>query len=90
MAQKNILYRSSESMNRASFADFLRKVADRVENGQVSFQTEQGSVEIDVPEDIVVDVKLTEKDKSGGKKIDFEIEADWMKGGRRSEGIKLA
>ncbi|MFW5714948.1 MAG: amphi-Trp domain-containing protein [bacterium] len=90
MAQKNILYKSSEGMNRADFADFLRRVADKIESGKVSFQAQQGIVEVDIPEDVVVDVKLTEKSKSGGKKIDFEIEADWIKGGRPSEGIKLA
>ena len=90
MTQKNILYKSSEGMNRADFADFLRRVADKIDSGKVSFQAQQGPVEIDIPEDVVVEVKLTEKAKSGGTKIDFEIEADWIKGGRASEGIKLA
>ena len=51
---------------------------------------QKGIVEVDIPEDVVIEVKLTEKAKSGGTKIDFEIEADWMKGDRQSQGIKLA
>ncbi len=90
MAQKSILYKSSDHMDRSGFADFLRKVADKIEAGQVSFQAQQGEVQVQIPAEVTVDVKLTEKTKTSGKKIDFEIEADWIKGGRGSGGIKLA
>jgi amphi-Trp domain-containing protein len=89
MAGKSVVYSSSERMSRSEYAGLLRRMADRIEEGRVEFETGDGGVSIEIPETVVVDVEVTEKAKKEGRKYDLEIEADWVEGAEESGGIRL-
>lgn len=77
---KAVHYRSDEQMNRSELATFLRRLADRVEQGTVVLKGNGRDTEVDLPDRLELEVKYQSKEKAKGGKHQLELEIEWSEG----------
>jgi amphi-Trp domain-containing protein len=75
-----VLFKSEERKDLASVVAFLHQLADKLAENQVVLR--QGSTEIvvDIPNNVILELKVEEEDKKGKLKRTFEIEIEWIEG----------
>jgi amphi-Trp domain-containing protein len=84
-----ILFKSEERKSRKDIADLLRTLADKLEeNGEITLRGAEGEgVALQVPEDLVLEVKAEEETSGRGKiKRSLEIELEWREGEKSGSG----
>jgi amphi-Trp domain-containing protein len=89
MSQEVVIFESEEKMSRANAAAFLRTLTDRLETGTVTLKQGEESVDLAVPENVVLEVKAEEEDKKSGLKYQLEVELEWYEGDEKSAGVEL-
>ncbi|OAQ21458.1 amphi-Trp domain-containing protein [Thermosulfurimonas dismutans] len=80
MAEKKVLFKSEEPKDRASVVAFLRDLVNRLEQGKFTFKRGAEEVSIEIPEQVVLEIKVEEKTKPGKNKRSLEIEIEWNEG----------
>ncbi len=88
MGRETILFKTEERKNRSEIATILRLIADKVEEGKVSLSNNAQSVEVSLPENMVLEIKVEEEVKHK-KKYSLEIELEWTEGGQEPGGIVI-
>jgi amphi-Trp domain-containing protein len=80
MGKEIVLFKSEERKDLASVVAFLHQLADKLAENQVILR--QGSEEIclDVPDNVVLELKVEEEDKKGKMKRTIEVEIEWIDG----------
>lgn len=79
MAEK-VLFKSEEPKDRASVVAFLRDLVNRLEQGKITFKRGEEELFIEIPEQVVLEIKVEEKTKPGKIKRSLEIEIEWNEG----------
>lgn len=87
--EKNILLQSEEKKKRAEVVAFLKEMAEKIESGKVTLLQGKESLELEIPENLTLELKVEEKIKANKpKKMQLEIEIEWYKG-EEGKGVKL-
>ncbi len=79
---KTTVFKSEESKRRDEAAVLIRELADRVGEGMVTLRQGAEELTLDVPEHVVLEIQVDEKEKAGkGMRHSLEIEIEWYEGG---------
>ena len=78
MSKKNVLFKSEEWKARHSTAEFLRELADGLEQGSVTLRRGEQEVDLIIPETVEVEIEVTEKVKRHKTEWELEIEIEWI------------
>ena len=81
MGRETVLFKSEEKKSAAEAAEVLRLVADKIEAGKVTLASGGDQVELDIPGQVVLEIKAEEEiGGSGGVKRSLELEVEWTVG----------
>ena len=80
MGRENVLFKSEEKKDLPSVATFLRQLADRLDGNQVVLRQGTEEIVLDIPNNVILELKAEEEDKKGKMKRTFEIEIEWIEG----------
>lgn len=78
MSKKNVLFKSEEWKARRSTAEFLRELANSLEQGSVTLRRGEQEVDLIIPDTVEVEIEVTEKDKRHKTEWELEIEIEWI------------
>jgi len=76
MGREKILFKSEERKTKSEIADILHHIADMVEQGNMTLSNDAGSVELQFPKNMVLEIKAEEEIKHKTKRS-LEIELEW-------------
>jgi amphi-Trp domain-containing protein len=86
---ENILLKSEEKKSRSDVVIFLKEIAEKIDSGTVKLIQGKQTVELEIPENLTLELKVEEKIKENkAKKMQIEIELEWHVG-EKSETIQL-
>ncbi|MFN2114544.1 MAG: amphi-Trp domain-containing protein [Anaerolineae bacterium] len=98
MGRETVLLSSEEPMSAAQIAEFLHALADKIAGGTVTLRQGTDELVLDLPPNLVLEVKVEEQEK-GGKKAraegrsrlqrTIEVEIEWTEGEQSAAGIQL-
>ena len=80
MGRETVLFKSEEKKTKQEIAGTLRLLADKVEHGNISLSSEAGSVILEFPDNMTLEIKVEEETKHKTKRS-LEIELEWIVGG---------
>ncbi|MGD9092289.1 MAG: amphi-Trp domain-containing protein [Anaerolineales bacterium] len=80
MAKETVLFQSEERMDLKKVSTFLYQLADRLEHNQVILQQGTEEITLNIPNNVILEVKVEEEDKRGIAKYSLEVEIEWRKG----------
>ena len=90
MGREITLFESEERKSRDEVCALLRTMADRIEQGAVTLRKGSEELELELPGQLVLEVKAEDEDKDGkGKEHSLEIEMKWWKGIEDDGGVEL-
>jgi amphi-Trp domain-containing protein len=84
---KDTLFKSDARMSRKEAADYLRTLADRVEENKVVLKDGQSETSVELPEELELEVDYSTKQKKGNTRYQLELELKW---GPAKGGLGLA
>jgi len=81
MARKKKLFKSDERKTREEVSTFLRELSEKIAGGTVVLKQGQQEVTLDLPENLILEVDVKEKQKRPkNPKRKLEIEIEWYEG----------
>ena len=83
MGKEVVLFKNEEKMSNKDAAALLRRIADKIEKGEIVLERGKKSVTLSVPSRLEVEVKA---EKETGKKkttMKLEVELEWPLGGSK-------
>ncbi|NPA48869.1 MAG: amphi-Trp domain-containing protein [Thermodesulfobacteria bacterium] len=80
MAEKKVLFKSEEPRSLEDVARFLRELADRLSQGKVVLRRGGEEITLNIPPNVVLELKAEEKVKPSKTKYSLEIEIEWGEG----------
>ena len=85
---EEVLFKDERDKQRDEVANYLRTVADKLDSGgQLSLDTGNDSITVDVPDRVEFEVKVEREGPDGGpKEIGFELEMEWPEGAAEGDG----
>ena len=89
MGKETVLFKSEEHQDRQAVAEFLRDLADRVADGRVNLRQGEQEVSLEIPYQVVLELKAEVEDKGRTKKRSLEVEIEWTDGGQASGPVVL-
>ena len=89
MGKEIVLMKSEEKKSRQEVADFLKELADKVVEGKIVLNKGEEQLELDLPENLVLEIKAEEEQKHERMKYSFEVELEWYPGEDEGGGISL-
>lgn len=90
MGNEIVLFSSEERQTRPEVVTFLRDLAERIEKGEVVLQKGDESVTVNLPQNLVLELKVeTEEKKDGREKWQLEVEIEWYEGDDIDTGVTL-
>ena len=89
MIMENVILKSEEKKSRSEIVSFLREIATKIDSGVVKLVQGESTVELNIPENLQLELKVEEKIKEGKpQKMQLEIELEWSIGPAK-ESIRL-
>ncbi|MFW9854286.1 MAG: amphi-Trp domain-containing protein [Candidatus Thorarchaeota archaeon] len=86
---ENVLLKSEDKRSRSEIVTFLNEIAMKIDSGMVKLVQGEQSLELEIPENLTLEIKVEEKIKPNHpKKMQLEIELEWYEGDKR-ESIQL-
>jgi amphi-Trp domain-containing protein len=86
---ENVIMKSEDKKSRSEVVDFLREIATKIDTGVVKLVQGDASVELKIPENLTLELKVEEKIKQAKSvKMQLEIELEWYVG-EHKESIQL-
>ena len=85
MAREIVLFSSEERQKLPAVSAFLRELADRLDSGQVVLRKGSEELTLDIPTNVVLEIKAEEEPKDQRTKRSLEIEIEWVEG--EDEGV---
>lgn len=83
---ERVLFEMESKMNGAEIAEYLRKIADKVERGEsIKLGSDNQAVELDTDRPAEFEVKVEEED--GEESLELEIE--WNNNSESSENLSI-
>jgi amphi-Trp domain-containing protein len=87
---ERVILKSEEKKSRSEIVEFLTEIAQRIDKGIIKLIQAEESVELLIPEELTLEIKVEEKIKQNRpRKIQLEIELEWSEG-EKEESITLA
>jgi len=71
------IFSMEKKMSRIELATLLFQLADKIEEGQISLQYGNQSVDISIPRNVKVELEIEKKVKKDHVKKQLEIEIEW-------------
>ncbi len=90
MAEKTVLLSTKEAKGRQEIAETLKHIADKIAGGKLTLKAGQDSVDLEMPEQLVLEVKVSDKaKKSKGTQHELELEIKWYDEGLPGGTLEL-
>ena len=89
MGKEIILFSTEEKSDRARVAAFLHELADKVTQGQVVLKSGAEELVLEIPHNIVLEVKAEEEAKKNKTQRSLEVEIEWILGDESGGGVTL-
>jgi amphi-Trp domain-containing protein len=89
MAPETVLFKSEERKQLSEVAEFLRQLADRLAQNEVTLRQGEDELTLSIPGQVVLELKVEEEAKRSGNKHSLEIEIEWTEGEAGSSGVVL-
>ena len=80
MGKEIVLFESEERKDLASVVAFLHQLADKLAKNQVVLRQGMEEIVVDIPNNVVLELKVEEEDKKGKVKRTLEVEIEWIEG----------
>ena len=80
MGKEIVLFKSEERKDLASVIAFLYQLADKLAGNQVVLRQGSEEIIVDIPDNVVLELKVEEEDKKGKIKRTLEVEIEWIEG----------
>ncbi len=78
MGKETRLFKSEEKKNRSEVAEFLRQIAEKIEDGQVILRQGEEELSLEIPMNLILEVQVEDEDKkSKGIQHSLELEIKW-------------
>ena len=79
MGREKRLFKSEERMTRSNVSEFLRQLADRLDEGQVVLRQGSEELSLDLPQNLILEVQVEDEDKKRkGVQHSLELEIKWF------------
>ncbi len=90
MAKKNNLIKTEERRSVQDVAAFLRQLADRLEQNEITLQRGDEEIRIELPNRVTFKVKAKEKIKKQKTKYQFKLTLKWKDGDKAENFVRVA
>jgi amphi-Trp domain-containing protein len=90
MAKKNTLIKSKERRSTQDIAAFLRQLADRLEQNEITLQRGDEAISLEVPDRVTLKLKVKEKTKKRATKHQLKLALRWKNGEKSGGFVELA
>lgn len=79
MGRETKLFKSEERQSRDNVCTFLRQLADKIADGQVTLNQGQETLTLNLPETLILEVQVEDEEKRRkGTQHSLEIEIKWF------------
>ncbi|MHA2175885.1 MAG: amphi-Trp domain-containing protein [Candidatus Hodarchaeales archaeon] len=86
---ENVIMKSEDKRSRSEVVGFLKEIATKIDTGVVKLVQGDASVELEIPENLTLELKVEEKIKQNKPvKMQLEIELEWYVG-KQKESVEL-
>ncbi len=89
MGKEIVLFESEERKDLASVVAFLHQLTDKLAENQVILQHCSTEIVVDIPDNVILELKVEEEDKKGKLKRTFEVEIEWIEGDESGGAVTL-
>ena len=89
MGKEIVLFKSEERKDLASAVAFIRQLADKLATNQVVLRQGSEEIIVDIPDNVVLELKVEEEDKKGKIKRTLEVEIEWLVGDESGGAVTL-
>lgn len=89
MAKKNVLIKSKERRNTQDIAAFLRQLADRLEQNEITLQRGSEEISMEVPSRVSFKLKVKEKTKKRRTKHGLKVTLKWQDGDKTDDFVEV-
>lgn len=86
MGKEITLFKAEEKKNITEVAEFLRKLADRLEKNKVTLRRDDKKIKLDIPDRVELEIEVEKEIGKRKTEIELEIELKWIEGDKR--GVK--
>jgi amphi-Trp domain-containing protein len=90
MGQETVLFKSEERKDLPGVVDFLRQLADKLAQNEVTLRQGANELKLSIPNQVVLEIKVEEETKHSSNKRSLEIEIEWTEGESGTEGVSLS
>lgn len=80
MAKEVVLFSSEEHTDAQRLSEFLHQLAEKVASRQITLRKGAEELTLQLPRNVVLEVKAEEEMKQSGPKRSLEIEIEWVEG----------
>lgn len=89
VTKEKVLLKSENPKTLGEISEFLRALADKVQDGNLILKQAGEEVNLSLPQNCVLEVKVEEEPRGDTKKYQLEVEIEWSENGKEQE-IELA
>jgi amphi-Trp domain-containing protein len=89
MGKEVVLFSSEEPRSRGDVATFLRQLADKLDQGQVILRQGKEEVSLNIPNNVVLELKAEEEYKKRKTQRSLEVEIEWYLGDETGGPVSL-
>lgn len=82
-------FKSEERKQLGDVAAFLRQLADKITTSKITLKQAADELTLSIPNHVVLEVKVEEETRRGGKEQNPEIEIEWTEGESSESGVTL-
>lgn len=80
MGKEVVLFSSEEHTDVQRVSQFLRQLADKVQQNEVILRQGDKEVTVQIPNNLVLEIKFEEEAKGEKTKQSLEVELEWIEG----------
>ena len=89
MGKEIVLFKSEERKDLASVVAFLHQLADKLAKNQVILRQGAEEIVVNIPNNVVLELKVEEEAKKGKVKQTLEVEIEWLEGDESGGAVTL-
>lgn len=89
MARETVLFKSEKRKDLHSVVDFLHQLADRLAQNEVTLRQGNQELQLSIPNQVVLEVKVEEETQQNANKRSLEIEIEWIEGEAGTGSLSL-
>ena len=89
MAQKQMLFTSSEKQDVQRAAEFLRQLADKLAHRNITLKQGSETARLEIPERVNLSVRAAKKTGKKQTKQTLNIQISWIEGDQVAPGIEV-